>query len=147
MNYIFTPIIQRCSRLEMDKWFHPKLYWVCDYLSMLGSKLNHASYKGHLWFTDTGNINSLRPRQNSRHFQDDIFKHIFLDESVWISIEISPKFVPKRPVNDIATLFQMMARRQPGDMPLSEPRMVDLLTHICVARPQWVYPPRMWYFG
>ena len=31
-----------------------------------------------------------------------------------------------------------MAWRQPGDKPLSEPMMVNLLTHICVTRPQWV---------
>ena len=27
----------------MDKWLHPTLYWACDYLSMLGLKLNQAS--------------------------------------------------------------------------------------------------------
>ena len=31
-----------------------------------------------------------------------------------------------------------MARRRPGDQPLSEPRMVSLLTHLCVSLPQWV---------
>ena len=31
-----------------------------------------------------------------------------------------------------------MAWRRPGDKPLSEPMMVCLPTHICVARPQWV---------
>ena len=31
-----------------------------------------------------------------------------------------------------------MAWRRPGDKPLSEPMMVRLPTHICVARPQWV---------
>ena len=31
-----------------------------------------------------------------------------------------------------------MAWRRPGDKPLSEPMMVNLKTHICVPRPQWV---------
>ena len=31
-----------------------------------------------------------------------------------------------------------MAWRRPGDKPLSEPRMENLLMHICVTRPQWV---------
>ena len=31
-------------------------------------------------------INTLRPRQNDRLFADDIFKCIFLNENVWISI-------------------------------------------------------------
>ena len=43
----------------------------------------------------TGEISTLRPRENSRHFPDDIFKWIFLNENIWISIEISLKFVVK----------------------------------------------------
>ena len=83
-------------------------------------------------------LNTLRPRQNGRHFPDDIFKWIFLNENVWISINISLKFVPKGPINNIPTLVQVMAWRRPGDKPLSEPMMVRLPTHICVTRLQWV---------
>ena len=83
-------------------------------------------------------FNTLRLRQNDRHFQDDFFKWIFLNENVWISINISLKFVPKGPINNILTLVQVMARCPPGNKPLSEPRTVRLPTHICVARPQWV---------
>ena len=43
---------------------------------------------------DTSNINILRLRQNRCHFPDDIFKHIFLNENVRISIQIPMKFVP-----------------------------------------------------
>ena len=46
-------------------------------------------------------FNSLRPRQNDRHFTDDTFKCFFLNENVWISIKISLMFVPKDPFNDI----------------------------------------------
>ena len=83
-------------------------------------------------------INTLRPRQNGRHFPDDIFKCIFLNESVWISINISLMFVLGGPINDIPALVQVMAWRRPGDKPLSEPMMIRLPTHICVTRPQWV---------
>ena len=87
-------------------------------------------------------ISSLRPRQNGRHFADDVFKCIFLNENVWISLKISLKFVPKGPINNIPALVQIMAWRRPGDKPLSEPMMVSLPTHICVTRPQWVsWPP------
>ena len=82
--------------------------------------------------------NALRARQNGRHFSDDIFKWIFLKENVWISINISLKFVPRGPINNIPTLVQIMAWRRPGDKPLSEPMMIRLQTYICVARPQWV---------
>ena len=79
-----------------------------------------------------------RPRQNSRHFPDDIFKWMFLNENVWISIDISLKFVPRGPINNILTLVQVMAWHRLGNKPLSEPMMVRLPTHICVTRPQWV---------
>ena len=65
-------------------------------------------------------FNSLRPRQNGRHFPDDILKCILLNENIWILIEISLKFVPKGPINNIPALVQIMAWRQPGDKPLSE---------------------------
>ena len=77
-------------------------------------------------------INLMRPIQNGRHFPDDIFKYIFLNEIVWISIRISLKFVPKGPINYIPTLVQTMAWRRAGDKPLSEPMTVSLLTYICV---------------
>ena len=83
-------------------------------------------------------LNSLRPRQNGRHFADYIFKRIFLNENVWIPIKISMKFVPKGPITNIPALVKIMAWRRPGDKPLYEPMMVSLLTHICVTLPQWV---------
>ena len=81
---------------------------------------------------------TLRPRQNGRHFPDNIFKCIFLNEKAWISIKISLKFVPGGPINKIPALVRIMAWRRSGDKPLSEPMMVNLLTHICVTGPQWV---------
>ena len=90
--------------------------------------------------------NTLRPRQNGRHFPDDIFKWIFLNENVWISINISLKFVPRGPINNIPTLVQVMAWRRPGDKPLSEPMMVRLPTHICITPPQWQLGHHRWYW-
>ena len=83
-------------------------------------------------------INTVRPRGNGRHFPDHIFKCIFFNENVLISIKISLKFVPKGQIHNIPALVQTMAWRRPGDKPLSEATMVSLLTHICVSRPQWI---------
>ena len=80
-------------------------------------------------------LNTLRPRQNGRHFPDDIFKCISLNENVWISIKISLNSVPNGPINNIPALVQIMAWRRPGDKPLSEPMMVCL---VGLIRPQWV---------
>ena len=84
-------------------------------------------------------INTLRPRQNGRHFADCIF----MNENVWFPIKISLKFVPKGLIKNIPELVQIMAWRRSGDKPLSEAMMVCLPTHICVARPHWV-KNRLW---
>ena len=67
-------------------------------------------------------LNTLRPTQNGREFPD-IFKSIFLNENVWISIMISLKFVPEGPINNIPVLVKIMDWRRPGDKPLFEPIM------------------------
>ena len=56
-------------------------------------------------------FNTLRPRQNGRHFEDDTFKPIFSNENIRISIKISLKFVPEGPINNISALVQKMACR------------------------------------
>ena len=72
--------------------------------------------------------NILRPRQNGRHFAD-IFKCIFLNENVCVSIKISLIFVPNGLINYKSSLVQIMACRllvqimawcRAGDKPLSE---------------------------
>ena len=93
---------------------------------------------GKWWSLGKCRLNTLRPRRNRRHFSDDIFKCILLNENVLISIKISLEFIPKGPINNIPALVQIMAWRRPGDKSLSEPMMIISLTHICVTQPQWV---------
>ena len=70
-------------------------------------------------------FNTWTPIQYGHHFPGDIFKCIFSNENVWISIKISPKIVPKCPTNNIPALVQIMTWHQPGDKPLSEPMTVN----------------------
>ena len=95
-----------------------------------------SKWVGSKWLVKS--LNTLRPRQNGRHFADDIFNSIFLNEHIWIPIKISLKFVSKGSINNIPALVEIMAWCRPGDKPLSEPMMVNLPTHICVTRPQWL---------
>ena len=125
--------------------FNPHFYkaiWfkAHKYNSAQAVKLNGWKSRVLWWFPCLSDswLSTLRPRQNGRHFADDIFKCIFLNENVWISIKISLNFVPKDRINNIPALVQIMAWRRSGDKPLSEPMMVSLLTHICVTRPQWL---------
>ena len=101
-------------------------------------KLKQHEFLQDLDYEYINTLNTLRPRQNGRHFADDIFKRILFNVNVWISIKISLKFVPKSPINKIPALFQIMAWRRPGNKPLSEAMLVSLLTHKCVTQPQWV---------
>ena len=100
-------------------------------------------------------INTLRPRQNGRHFADDIFKCNFLDKNVWIPITISLKFIPQGPINNIPALAQIMAWHRPGGKPLSELRMISLPRHSWVTRMNQrryviiicslVFPDKLWW--
>ena len=87
---------------------------------------------------EPSSLNTLRPRQDGRHFADDIFTCIFFNENGCILIKFSLKYVRKGSIDNNPALVQIMAWRRPGDKPLSEPMMVRSLTHTYVTRPQWV---------
>ena len=70
---------------------------------------NHAD---HVRLTLALISNTLRPRQNGRPFPDDNFRRIFLNKMYEFSIEISLKFVPNDPINNIPALVQIMAWQQ-----------------------------------
>ena len=100
------------------------IWWDWSYVTNNNHKYHH--------------LYTLRLRQNGRHFADNTFKCIFLNENIRILFEISLKFVPKGSIKNIPALVQIMAWRQPNKKPLSEPMMVRLPTHICITQPQWV---------
>ena len=56
---------------------------------------------------------------------DDNFKCIFVNENDRILIWISPKFVRKGPIDNRATLVQVMAGHRTGDKPLPEPMLTQ----------------------
>ena len=54
---------------------------------------------------------SMRPRQNGRHFPDDIFKCIFSLKYINL-VKTSPKFVPTGQITNIPALVQILAWRR-----------------------------------
>ena len=54
--------------------------------------------------SESSPINASPPEQNCRHFADDIFRRIFVNEKFCILIEISLKFVPKCPIDNSTAL-------------------------------------------
>ena len=89
------------------------------------------------WFTGaymchSASVNSSPTLdKNGRHFTDDIFKRIFLNENVKITIQFSLKGIPKGPIDDKSALVQVMHCRLFGAKPLPEPSSP---THICDTR-------------
>ena len=55
--------------------------------------------------------------------QTDVFKCIFLNEKFCILMQFALSFVPKGPIDNKTALVQLMAWRQTGDKPLSEPML------------------------
>ena len=75
------------------------------------------------------NINTSRPRQKMAAVSQTTFSNAFSWMKMFISIKISPKFVPKGPINNIPALVQIMVWCRLGNKPLSEPMTVGLPTH------------------
>ena len=75
--------------------------WWNQFCGSLFSKIAFC-VKSTFWYQkqckSSGNLahyfNSFPPGQNGRHFADDIFRCLFVNEKFWILIENSLKFVP-----------------------------------------------------
>ena len=63
----------------------------------------------------SASFNTFKPRQDCRHFADNIFKYILLDENEWFSLKLTLNVVPKFGINSIPALVQIMFGAEPGD--------------------------------
>ena len=80
-------------------------------------------------------FNTLKPRQNGRHFADDTFKHILLSENIWVSIKIPLKFVPKGPINNFYVIIAVFKTNALSHLP--NYRLPSFLKNICIMRSRW----------
>ena len=135
---------KRLSKQSRGWWFetpsHP-LWRHCDAISLIGTWINTHFLSGmDLSPSLIKKVNvfpELPPAFPDsfplthwvRDKMDDIFKCIFLDENLWISINISLNFVSKDSINNIPALVQMMAPNR-----CLKQWWPSLLTHICVTR-------------
>ena len=65
-------------------------------------------------------INSSTPEQNGRHFADDIFKCIFVNEKFRNSVKSLLNCILEGPIDNNPALDKTMAWHQKGDKPLFE---------------------------
>ena len=80
-------------------WVYMRHWWVKLLITCLRPRM-----EGGGW----GVVKTSGPRENGRNLADDIFKCILLNENCCIFIEISLKFVPKGPINNITALVHIM---------------------------------------
>ena len=127
----FNLCISHVLYIHPEYWYaHERMWWYdCRYvitsLSILGNVIIRQcsnAYAQNRWRYGIckllASINTLKPRQNIRHFADDIFQSNFLNANVWILINISLKIVCSCPIDNIPTSFHIMAWCRPVDKPL-----------------------------
>ena len=137
--------------IEIDAFLFKKIHW--KMAAILSDLCNQ--YTGCWWCGDsrfqgissrgidlicseyssfsTIRVKTLSCEQNGWHFADKIFKCIFLNQNVWIPLNISLKFVLKVRINNMPALVQIMAWRRPGGKPLSEAMIVYLRISIYIC--------------
>ena len=82
-------------------------------------------------------MNALRQRQNGRHWADDTFKRIFLNENVWILNKFHwSLFLRAQLIINHDWFRQWLSDEQATGQYLNQ-WWSSLLTHICVTGPQW----------
>ena len=97
-NYLSCPKLQRLHRwsLGMDKLFHPTLYWSCDYLSVLGLKLNHVSKRGprcilrpHWWWSTRVRARYIASYDSSKYPHNDVIMSAMASQNTSLTIAYS----------------------------------------------------------
>ena len=101
MDGLFYPMIHKLSyllqlrqiisnQIRAGKIMSPMLkHWSCDSFTLSSWSADQIPE-----ILDSELINTLRPTQNGRHFADNIFKRISLNENFWILNTFSLKYVP-----------------------------------------------------
>ena len=82
-------------------------------------------YRRSFWRSRNNFINSSAPGPKGCHFADDICKCIFKNETFYILIRISLKFVLKCPIDNKSALVQVMAWCRIGDEPLPKAILIQ----------------------
>ena len=86
-------------------------------------------------------VTTLRPKQNGRHFADDIFQSLFLNKTYYLG-SFPLKFVTKGPIDNKSTLVQVMAWSRTNNKPLFELMMAsftDAYTPHSISKSQMQY--------
>ena len=126
MFQLYPKYLKKCKTNGLSCNIHKKKTTLFFPLKNLKKKIVFLTYQSL-----KNKFQHIGAEQNGHEFPYDIFKCIFLNENIWISINDSLKFVPKGRIKNIPALVQIMAWCRSGDKPLSEPMMV-MFTATCM---------------
>ena len=84
------------------------------------------------------NYEHIEAKTKWPHFEQDIFKFIYLNDNCCILIQIILKFVPKGLAIHIHASVQKMAYVNQATSHYRNKRRPSLLTHVCINRSQWI---------
>ena len=100
------PTMTKLTSPHLNKWGQMNAFWVVVYLSH--------------W-----------DRDNLTTISQTIFSNAFC----WMIIQISLKFIPKGPIDNMPALIQILAWRRMATSHYLNQWWPSLLTHVCVTRP------------
>ena len=70
-----------------------RCFWLAEVRNFTIIMIEYTAYQDTGYCIGRTIANTLRPRQNGRHFADDVFKCIFLNGNLWILILIKSLFL------------------------------------------------------
>ena len=112
--YVLLISLQHCMQYHIvvggSCYNSPAGFYLISGVLPLAKHLKSGKKHDHHWQISLFFLanNTLRRRQNARHFAEDTFNRIFINENIRISIKFSLKFVPKGPISNIQALVQIM---------------------------------------
>ena len=129
-DYLKSLLIKAYQYDDSNESYHTMIQSHDVAYSIASTNIKHrlgCAWKAHWWANygcllcaNLGFVNTLMVRTNGHHFPDGIFKCIFLNEIVLMSIKISLKFVFKGPINNRLALVQIMAWCWSGNKHLNQ---------------------------
>ena len=127
----YWPFVRRIHRSPLNS--PHKVQWRGALMFALIWALNkRLSKQPQGWWFGTPSCSLWRiGMQSGRFYADDTFKRILVSEN------LSPKFVPKRPIKNKPELIEIMAWHRTGNRPLYE-QIITQFTNGCVTKLQWI---------
>ena len=108
--------------IQQTSWYSSQISLLRDgFVNQMHPRILLLSLMSYVLYV--ANSSPPPPGQNGRHFANDNFRCIFVNETFCIFHKFSLKFVPGGVIDNNPVLAYIVAWRRIGDKPLSEPML------------------------